>query len=162
MPRTAGVLNFPDFRGFTRSLVLWNVGAYFVLLLLNVVAAPAAQGILSVAALFPPYFLHGYLWQIVTYCFVHTGILGTAMEMLSLWFLGSFLEANHGARWLAELFFLSVMGAGAAAVLLSLVAPGYGVPWVAITGCFGGIFGLLIAFGVLYGDLEFMLFPLPM
>ncbi|MDI3254725.1 MAG: rhomboid family intramembrane serine protease [Bacillota bacterium] len=162
MPRTAGVLNFPDFRGFTRSLVLWNVGAYFVLLLLNVVAAPAAQGILSVAALVPPYFLHGYLWQIVTYCFVHTGILGTAMEMLSLWFLGSFLEANHGARWLAELFFLSVMGAGAAAVLLSLVVPGYGVPWVAITGCFGGIFGLLIAFGVLYGDLEFMLFPLPM
>ena len=29
------------------------------------------------------------------------------------------------------------------------------------TGAFGGIFGLLIAFGVLYGDLQFTLFPIP-
>ena len=28
-------------------------------------------------------------------------------------------------------------------------------------GCFGGIFGLLAAIGLLYGDVEFMLFPLP-
>jgi len=28
-------------------------------------------------------------------------------------------------------------------------------------GCFGGIFGLLVAIGVLYGDVQFMLFPLP-
>ena len=32
---------------------------------------------------------------------------------------------------------------------------------VALYGCFGGIFGLLVAIGVLYGDVQFMLFPLP-
>jgi membrane associated rhomboid family serine protease len=159
MPRTAGILNFPDFRGFTRSLILWNVGAYFLLLLLSWVAAPIAVEVIRVAALIPSYFLHGYIWQLITYCFVHQGILGTALEMLSLWFLGSFLEANHGPRWLAELFFISVIGAGIAAIGLSLVMRGDGF---AITGCVGGIFGLLVAFGVLYGDLEFMLFPLPM
>jgi membrane associated rhomboid family serine protease len=162
MPRTAGIMSFPDFRGFTRSLILWNVGAYFLLLLLGYIAAPVANGTVHIAALIPHYFLHGYLWQIITYCFIHTRILRTALEMLSLWFLGSFLEANHGPRWLAELFFISVIGAGLAAVALSLLARGDGFALFPITGCFGGIFGLLIAFGVLYGDLEFMLFPFPM
>jgi membrane associated rhomboid family serine protease len=159
MPRTAGILNFPDFRGFTRGLILWNVGAYFLMLLLGLVAAPFAGEILRITALIPFLFLHGYLWQLVTYCFIHQGILGTALEMLSLWFLGSFLESHHGPRWLAELYFTSVIGAGLAAVGLSVVMH---VDNVAIAGSFGGIFGLLVAFGVLYGDMEFMLFPLPM
>jgi membrane associated rhomboid family serine protease len=159
MPRTAGILNFPDFRGFTRGLILWNVGAYFVLLLLGLVSAPLYSEILHIAALIPSYFLHGFLWQILTYCFIHQGILGTALEMLSLWFLGSFLESIHGPRWLAELYFTSVMGAGLAAIGLSLVLS---ADAFAITGAFGGIFGLLVAFGVLYGEMEFMMFPLPM
>jgi membrane associated rhomboid family serine protease len=162
MPRTAGILNFPDFRGFTRGLILWNVGAYFLLLLLQLVSAPLTNAVVHFGALIPPLFLHGFLWQIITYCFIHIGILGTALEMLSLWFLGSFLESNHGPRWLAELYFTSVAGAGLAAIGLSLVmhADAFGAP--AIYGAFGGIFGLLIAFGVLYGDMEFMMFPLPM
>ena len=159
MPRTAGILNFPDFRGFTRGLILWNVGAYFLMLLLGLVAAPFALEIVRITALIPGLFLHGYLWQLVTYCFIHQGILGTALEMLSLWFLGSFLESHHGPRWLAELYFTSVIGAGLAAVGLSVFMH---VDNVAIAGSFGGIFGLLVAFGVLYGDMEFMLFPLPM
>jgi membrane associated rhomboid family serine protease len=162
MPRTAGILNFPDFRGFTRGLILWNLGAYFLLLLLSLVAGPLANGIVRFTALVPPLFLHGFLWQIVTYCFIHQGILGTALELLSLWFLGSFLESHHGPRWLAELFFISVIGAGLAAVGLSLVMRSDSLTVFAITGSFGGIFGMLVAFGVLYGDLEFMMFPLPM
>jgi membrane associated rhomboid family serine protease len=162
MPRTAGLLNFPDFRGFTRALILWNVGAYFLLLLLHLLAAPLASDAIRFGALIPPLFLHGYLWQLVTYCFIHEGILGTALELLSLWFLGSFLEGAHGPRWLAELYFTSVIGAGLTAVGLSLVMRTDAFSVVAITGAFGGIFGLLVAFGVLYGDMEFMLFPLPM
>jgi membrane associated rhomboid family serine protease len=159
MPRTAGLLNFPDFRGFTRGLILWNVGVYFALLLLGVVSAALYTDVIRFGALVPPLFLHGYLWQLVTYCFIHTGILGAALEMLTLWFLGSFLESIHGPRWLAELYFTSVIGAGLTAVGLSLVMRG---DVFAISGAFGGIFGLLVAFGVLYGDMEFMMFPLPM
>jgi membrane associated rhomboid family serine protease len=129
------------------------------MLLLGLVAAPFAGEILRITALIPFLLLHGYLWQLVTYCFIHQGILGTALEMLSLWFLGSFLESNHGPRWLAELYFTSVIGAGLAAVGLSVVMH---FDNVAIAGSVGGIVGLLVAFGVLYGDMEFMLFPLPM
>jgi membrane associated rhomboid family serine protease len=160
MPRSAGLLAFPDFRGFTRQLILWNLGAYFALLLLGVASNAAAFNLVTMTALDPYAVLHfGRIWQLVTYCFVHQGILGTALELLSLWFLGSFLESIHGSRWLAELYFVSVLGAALAAIALYLVIPNTaGV----LMGCFGGIFGLLIAFGVLYGDQQFMMFPLPM
>jgi membrane associated rhomboid family serine protease len=110
-------------------------------------------------ALTPVYFLHGYLWQIATYPLVHQGILNTAFELLSLWFLGSFLEGNHGSRWLMEIFAVSALGSGATAIVLALVTNLTAVP---IIGCWGAIFGLLVAFGVLYAEMEFMMFPLPM
>lgn len=158
MPRTAGLMNFPDFRGFTRSIILWNVGIYFALLVLGAVARMLAATVFIHAALIPAAVLHGSIWQLVTYSFLHQGILNTALEMLSIWFLASFLEGVHGSRWVAELYFISVIGAGLAAVGLSFAAPA----GFMLTGALGGIFGLLIAFGVLYGDMEFMLFPLPM
>ena len=160
MPRfSTGVLGFPDFRGFTRSLVLWNLGAYFLLLILGAIARSMAGELTAILALLPGNVLHGWIWQLLTYSLIHAGILGTAFELLSLWFLGSFLEMNHGPRWLAEIFFFSVFGAGLAAVALYLFSPN---PGMMLYGCYGGIFGLLIAFGVLYADMEFMMFPLPM
>ncbi|MGH9587404.1 MAG: rhomboid family intramembrane serine protease [Acidobacteriaceae bacterium] len=159
MPRSAGLLAFPDFSGFTRKLILWNLGAYFFLLLLHVASAASATTLIIWTALLPPAVFHGYIWQLVTYSFVHQGILDTAFEMLSLWFLCSFLEGIHGARWVAEIYFVSVIGAGLAALALYAAMPSTLTPLI---GCWGGIFGLLIAFGVLYGDQQFMMFPLPM
>lgn len=160
MPRSAGLLAFPDFSGFTRQLILWNLGAYFILLLLGVASASTATSVVISTALDPYAVLHfGRVWQLATYSFVHQGILGTALELLTLWFLGSFLESIHGARWVAEIYFVSTLGAALAALALYALMPNSaGV----LAGCFGGIFGLLIAFGVLYGEQQFMMFPLPM
>ncbi|MBB6145549.1 membrane associated rhomboid family serine protease [Silvibacterium bohemicum] len=159
MPRSAGMLAFPDFHGFTRKLILWNLGTFFALLILGVASRPFAEQLLLWSGLVPPDVLHGRIWQLITYSFVHQGILNTAFELMSLWFLGSFLESNHGSRWLAEIYFVSVLGAGLAAMVLYLFMPS---SLVFLSGCYGGIFGLLIAFGVLYADLQFMMFPLPM
>lgn len=157
---SGGVLGFPDFRGFTRSLVLWNLGAYFALLILNVVSRTFAGEVTAVLILSPYAVLHqGWIWQLLTYCVIHAGILSTLFELLSLWFLGSLLESNHGPRWLAEIFFVSVFGAGLAALVLYLVLPQDAAPLFA---CWGGIFGMLIAIGVLYADTPFMMFPLPL
>ncbi len=160
MPRlSGGILGFPDFRGFTRQLVLWNLAAYFLLLLLGVASAQAALFVDAYLGLIPGMVLqHGFVWELATYWIVHHGILNTAFELLSLWFLGSFLEDQHGARWLGEIFFVSVIGSGLAGLAL---AAGIGSPGTLIYGCWGGIFGLLIAFGVLYADMQFMMFPLP-
>lgn len=158
MPRYGGVLNFGNFSGFTRKLVMWNLGAYFLLVLFRLAGAQGYLTVFGFFALTPYNFVHGAIWQIATYPFVHQGILNTAFELLSLWFLGSFLESNHGSRWLIEIFAASALGAGLAGVLLALAINITAVP---IIGCWGAIFGLLIAFGVLYADMEFMMFPLP-
>jgi membrane associated rhomboid family serine protease len=148
-----------DFRGVTRQLVLWNLGAYFLLLLLNVFAAGFASQVVGLAALDPYLVVHrGFVWQLVTYSAVHLGIIGTLFELMSIWSLGSFLEANHGSRWLLEIFFVSIAGAGLTALALSLFLPPSPFPLYAT---WGGIFGLLIVYGVRYGDLEFTLFPFP-
>lgn len=139
--------------------MLWNLGFYFALLLLGVASGAFQSNVMLTLGLVPGFVLHrGFIWQLITYCFVHAGILNTAFELLSLWFLGSILEMNHGSRWMGELFFASVLGSGVAALGLSVILPGSGA---LLYGCWGGIFGMLIAFGVLYAEMEFMMFPLP-
>jgi membrane associated rhomboid family serine protease len=152
-------LAFPEFRGATRRLVLWNLSAYFALAL-ALMAAPATAGQLALSFSFiPGAFLHGALWQPFTYSLVHLGLLGTLFELLSLWFLAGFLENYHSAGWVTGLYAASVLGTAAAATAIYACSRSLGV--VPLTGCFGGIFGLLVAIGALYGDTQFMLFPLP-
>jgi len=164
MPRSgASSISFPAFRGTTRRLILANLFAYFALLLTRVASRSAAEWIAGVFVFFPGVFLHGALWQPFTYSFIHQGILGTALELLSLWFLAGFLEPMHNSSWVAGLYASSVLGTAIAAAAIYGVSStlGFSLPLIPLYGCFGGIFGLLVAFGVLYGDMEFMLFPLP-
>lgn len=166
MPRIgSSPFAFPDFRGATRRLILINLATFFVLLIAS--AASSAAAIFAGKLLFDPYlFLHGEFWQPFTYSFVHSGILGTLLELLSLWFLAGFLESYHDANWVTSLYAVSVLGAAVAALALYLcfhtLAPTLLHGATPLYGCFGGIFGLLAAIGLLYGDLQFMLFPLPM
>jgi membrane associated rhomboid family serine protease len=159
VPRlSSGIFGFSDFRGVTRQLVLWNLVSFFVLWILSVFARGIAGDIAGFLALDPFLVLHrGCVWQLATYPLVHGGVLSTLLELMSLWFTASFLEANHGSRWLFEIFAFSVLGAGLCAVALSLFVP----PLMPLTTCWSGIFGLLIVYGVRYGDLDMMLFPLP-
>lgn len=160
MPRlSGGILGFPDFRGFTRQLVLWNLAAYFLLLILGAVSAQALLLAYGWIGLVPAMVLHGYVWEVATYWIIHQGIINTLLELLSLWFLASFLEDQHGARWLGEIFFFSVIGCGLAGLAL---AAALHVANTLIYGCWGGITGLMIAFGVIYAEMQFMMFPLPM
>lgn len=162
MPRFgASPFSFPDFKGATRRLILVNLAAYFVLALATLASSSAAR--IAGWLLFDPYsFMHGALWQPLTYSFVHLGILSTLFELLSLWFLAGFLEAFHDAGWVTSLYAVSVLGTAAAALVLYLVlstlAPSLLTSVNPLFGCFGGIFGLLVAIGILYGDTQFLLF----
>jgi membrane associated rhomboid family serine protease len=165
MPRIgSSPFAFPDFRGATRRLILINLAAFFVLLIGGAVSSAVVR--FAGALTFDPgAFLHGHLWQPFTYSFVHSGILGTLFELLSLWFLAGFLEGFHDANWVTSLYAVSVLGSALAALALYLccatLAPSLLIGASPLYGCFGGIFGLLAAIGLLYGDVQFMLFPLP-
>jgi len=167
MPRIGSTpFAFPDFRGATRRLILINLAAYFVLLVVGFASPLQAARVGSLLVFDPFSFVRGWLWQPVTYSFVHPTLFGTLFELLSLWFLAGFLEGFHDAKWVMGLYTVSVLGTAAAALALyamsSTVFPKLlGAP-ISLYGCFGGIFGLLAAIGLLYGDVQFMLFPLPM
>jgi len=166
MPKFGSIpFAFPDFRGATRRLILVNLAAYFVLLVVGFVSPFQAISIGFRFSFDPFSFIHGALWQPLTYSFVHSGIITTLFELLSLWFLAGFLEGFHNARWVTGLYAASVLGTAAAALALyamsSTLSPRLlGAP-IPLYGCFGGVFGLLAAIGLLYGDTQFMLFPLP-
>jgi membrane associated rhomboid family serine protease len=161
MPRFGSTpFSFPEFRGATRRLVLWNLAAYFALALAQmVVPATAVQLALSFAFV-PGAFLHGALWQPLTYSLVHPVLLNTLFELLSLWFLAGFLESTRSASWVTGLYAISVLGtAAAAAAIYACSRPlSFSLAEIPITGCIGGIFGLLVAIGTLAGDVEFLLF----
>ena len=109
---------FPEFRGATRRLILWNLIAYFALLLAPVaIPATAAQLALSFSFI-PGVFLHGALWQPLTYSLVHVTLFGTLLELLSLWFLAGFLESYHNSTWVTSLYAVSVLGTAAAATAI--------------------------------------------
>jgi len=161
MPRIGSTpFALPEFAGATRRLVLVNLVAYFVLLLAQFAAPGTAEGLFAGLALQPHAFLHGALWQPLTYSLVHLGLLGTLFELVSLWFLAGFLENYHPASWVTGLYIFSVLGTAAASTVIYACGStlGFKAEAFPLAGCIGGIFGLLVAIGVLYGDAQFLLF----
>lgn len=160
-PSAASSISFPAFRGVTRLLILINVCAYFALLLATVFVPGSIQWVMQWLGFAPSQFLHGALWQPVTYSLIYppASIIGTALTLVSLWFLAGFLEQMHPRSWVLGLYAASIIGTAIAAFgIYAASGPlGYEVPDVALFGCFGAIFGMLVAIGILYGETEFLL-----
>jgi membrane associated rhomboid family serine protease len=161
-PRTGSTtISFPRFSGVTSQLVLANVVVFFVLLLLEYTAPRMALVILSYFSLTPALLLRGWVWQLGTYSFLNTGVLHVAFNMLTLWFIGSYLETAKGSRWLLEIYFLCALGGGLIGSALCFTRVFHSSPLSTTGSADGAIFGLLAAFAVLFGDLEMYMFPLP-
>jgi len=100
------------------------------------------------------------IWQLVTYMFLHGGIGHILFNMLALWMFGMDLERDWGTRPFLRYYFLCGIGAGICDVLVNAFMGHMGTRTI---GSSGGIYGLLLAFGVLYPDrivLMSFLFPI--
>jgi membrane associated rhomboid family serine protease len=159
--RTGSTLSFPSFSGVTSQLVLVNVAIYFLLLLLGFAAPRVALTIATYFSLTPALLLHGWIWQLATYSFLNAGVLHTALNMLTLWFIGSYLEGSKGGRWLLEAYFACAVGGGLIGSLLSFTQVFHSSPLSTTNSADAALFGLLAAFAALFGDLEMYMFPLP-
>jgi membrane associated rhomboid family serine protease len=158
MRRTGSIpLALPSFGGAVRRLILLNVGAFFALAILSWVS-PSLNRLLTGHLLLEPLaVVHGELWQLFTYSLINPGILSIVFSMLTLWFTGSLLEGSYGSRWLTELYWSSVIGGAAIASAISFTHL-FGLrPDAAAVGAWAGIFGLLVAIAMLFGDQEFLL-----
>lgn len=107
-----------------------------------------ADGVLTLYLALWPLGTHFLPWQVFTYMFLHGGFAHLFFNMLALWMFGMELENTWGSRKFLTYYLLCGLGA---AVANMLVAPLVGqlAPTV---GASGAVFGVLVAFGMLFPD----------
>lgn len=92
---------------------------------------------------------HGYIWQLVTFQFLHGGLLHLAFNCLGICFFGRSVEETLGPRGFLKLYFLSGLLGGLVQVLASLFLVHLRGP---VVGASAGVLGLLAAFALLFPD----------
>ncbi len=100
-------------------------------------------------------------WQLVTYAFLHANFAHIFFNMFALWMFGAEIERLFGSRFYIWFYLASVVSA---ALTHLLVTGLMGSPPVAMVGASGGIYGLLLAFGMYFPHRRVMLLfpPIPM
>ncbi len=153
--------SFPPFAGWVKRIILTCTGIYLFQKVMETFAPGVFLLMREGLALIPVAVMHGRVWQLVTYSLLHASFSHLFFNMLMLWFIGAYLELDWGPRRFIECYTFCVVGAALVTIAVSYtrflgMSPGTGT-----VGASGGIFGLLMAFGMLYGNQEMFLFPLP-
>jgi membrane associated rhomboid family serine protease len=154
-------LSLPPFTPAVIWLVGINTAVYLLWLVLGVFRLPVDDFLLDYLALTPVQVVsHGWLWQLVTYSFLHHEFWHWFGNMLGLWMFGAAIESAWGSRRFVELYTIGFVGAALTTVVLSY-SHLLGNPARPTIGASGGVFAVLIAFGMMFGDSEIMMFPFP-
>lgn len=142
-----------DLPPVTRALLIANVGVYLLQMLLGKV-------LIYWFALWPwgEYF---QFWQLLTYGFLHGSLMHLAFNMLALYMFGGQVERAFGAKPYLIYYLVSVLCAAIAQLVVVEFFTGGLYPTL---GASGGVFGLLLAFGMLWPQARIMLLfpPIPM
>lgn len=98
-------------------------------------------------------------WQLATYALLHGSFNHMFFNMFAVWMFGTPLERAWGSKRYALFFTVCVVGAAVAQLTVQLFEGGI-YPTI---GASGGVFGLLLAFGVMWPDNRIFLlfFPVP-
>ena len=101
------------------------------------------------------------VWQLVTYSFLHGNLAHIFFNMFALYMFGADVERLFGSRFFAAFYFVSVL---AAAICHLVVTAWMGADPVPTVGASGGIYGVLLAYGIYFPNRQLMLLfpPIPM
>ena len=101
------------------------------------------------------------VWQLVTYGFMHGGLAHLFFNMFALYMFGSDIERSMGTNKYLIYYFTCVVGAAVAQLVVMALTHSPPIPTV---GASGGIFGILLAFGIAFPERRIMLLfpPIPM
>ena len=101
-------------------------------------------------------------WQIVTYGFLHDpiGLMHIVFNMFGLWMFGRELELMMGQKRFLTYYFTCVIGAGLVQLIVAEIQGGL----YPTLGASGGVFGILLAYGMAFPNRMVMLMfpPIPM
>jgi membrane associated rhomboid family serine protease len=137
----------------TRAILVANVIMFALYYLLG-------EGFIDRLALYPlatPWFEP---WQVITYAFMHGGFAHLFFNMFALYMFGRVLEEKWGARRFLVFYFASVL----AAAITQLVVTSLSKSLHPTVGASGGVFGVLLAFAMLFPRQRITLLfpPIPM
>ncbi|MSU41008.1 MAG: rhomboid family intramembrane serine protease [Pedosphaera sp.] len=138
----------------------WATPVWLILVVANVIiygAQEIAPTTLDKFVLVPADLARGHVWQLLTFQFLHGGLLHLIINCAMIWMFGRTLELQLGAgKFLGLYLFSGVVGG-----LLQCA-----VPWVTgnvlglgigVVGASAGIFGLITAFALLHWEEEITL-----
>ncbi|MBU0520003.1 rhomboid family intramembrane serine protease [bacterium] len=129
-----------------KTLIIINGAIYLLQELLQL-------PIIGTLGLVPYQVLHKFaVWQLVTYMFLHGGFLHVAFNMFALWMFGSQIERAWGTKEFVRYYLITGIGAGLINVLFSASST---IPTI---GASGAIFGLLLAYGMLFPNNVILLY----
>jgi membrane associated rhomboid family serine protease len=138
--------------GITKAikyLLLANVGVFVLMLLWR-------YELIHAFGLTPVLVKKGFIWQLVTYMFLHGGLFHILFNMFALWMFGCDIERAWGAREFVKYYFITGVGAGLCTFIFSFNSQ---IPTI---GASGAVFGILVAFALMFPNrliYVYFLFP---
>ena len=87
-------LSLPPFTKAVKWLIIVNAGVYLLIRLLQALAPEVGNLIFSIFGLIPQLVTHGWIWQLATYSFLHSGLFHLLFNMLALWMFGAQFESD--------------------------------------------------------------------
>ncbi len=142
----------------TTALIVANVAIFLLQSLLPGLVVPFALWPLGASQMDPRV---GFApWQLVTYAFLHGGIWHIAFNMFALYMFGGPIERVFGSRRYLIYYFVCVVSAALTQLVVAAMLGGL-YPTI---GASGGVFGLLLAYGLYFPNNRVMLIfpPIPM
>lgn len=124
-----------------RFLIISNA----VIFLIGMLMPQLNRYMIVYGGLVPDLFLKNFfLWQPLTYMFLHGGFMHIFFNMFALWMFGTELERQWGTNFFLKYYFISGIGAG---ILSAVIQPASSIP---IIGASGAIYGILLGFAIMY------------
>ena len=162
MPRARSFRTTSGFYGYLPQGIKWLLIANTAVFLLCYLGGFGLQYyVRAILALSAEAAIRNFMiWQVVTYMFVHFGLWHLLFNMLALWMFGMVIEQSWGTRRFLKFYFLCGLAAGVCVLIANVIVGDWKTPTL---GASGAVFGLLVAFGVLFPDsiiLMFFLFPM--
>ena len=146
----SAALPYPRITPWVGRLLAAMAGAQ--LLLATIFVSPAVEEWLR----FDPALGLTRPWTVVTYAFVHGGVLHLLFNGLALFLFGPTVERRLGGPGFLLYFLYCVVGAAAFALIVQRITP---VP--SFIGASGGVIGVLLAYSFIHPDQELLAFPIP-
>lgn len=155
----------PPFEGVTRILVIACAAVGFFQLACEAFGVTFFGYRLEIILGLVPYLVleQGWVWQVVTYLFLHGNGFHLLLNMLILWYFGAEMEMQLGRRQFLFYFFLCGIGAGLFNIGIHALVGDSAQMMSPIIGASGAIYGILVAYGYFFAEryfLVFFLFPM--